>query len=100
MPGYARNGITATAANSGGWLVAWANSDHRLLARRVAEFDGELIDEPEIDLTAVPATNPRFPFVYPDDPSRPLLLRFAYVDDGRTATGGDLLCGNGTMIGP
>lgn len=43
VPGARRGAVQVTAANAGGWLVAWSEGT-RILARRVAAADGAPVD--------------------------------------------------------
>lgn len=100
-PEFSRGGATATAETDGGWVIAWidaAAGARRVLARRVSELDGALIDEAAFDLTHRPAGDA------PVGPSRPMLysaatqglLRYAYHDATRNSlVGADLLCAPG-----
>jgi hypothetical protein len=49
-PGFARNGKPAATEQTGGWVVAWAGKqagDNAIFARRIAEYDGQLLDKEE-----------------------------------------------------
>ncbi|MBN1656281.1 MAG: hypothetical protein JXA30_21105 [Deltaproteobacteria bacterium] len=68
-PGFERDGLTVTDINSGGWLVAWVglhNGTSAILARRVAELDGELVDADEVIVLnrEISAGEVRYPFLY------------------------------------
>ncbi len=91
--GYERNGETADESSSGGWVVAWTDWQQgvglQMLARRILELDGRLIEEDPIRLSAT-GDDPNHPALYHAGDG---LLGFVFHDGSNNSfvTGG-LLC--------
>nr|MBK7069190.1 hypothetical protein [Deltaproteobacteria bacterium] len=93
--GYAREGMTATEATDGGWVVTWpegAGGAQRVVGRRVLELDGKPLDEEPLVL-AEGVGGPVSQAVRAGAPAAG--GRLAYVVYGAGSgelTGGELLC--------
>ncbi|MCC6876505.1 MAG: putative metal-binding motif-containing protein [Sandaracinaceae bacterium] len=82
---------TGTAENDGGWIVAWAEGGTRVVARRVSEADGALLNDGELlVLHAADAVSMRErPALYVTDG----VVHYAYYDaTANQFWGGALTC--------
>ena len=83
------------SASRGGWYVAWPESgDSRVVARRVNEIDGDVLDDDELlvlgDGTGDAGASARAPFLYVADET----ARFAFYDSSsQLISSGDFTCG-------
>ena len=97
VEGQERGGSAVTAQSDGGWVVAWPDRTEaagRILAQRVAEHDGSLLDAAPIlvdqTLEGFTATDAQQPILYTQDD----VIRYVYFDaNNTTVVGGALACG-------
>lgn len=90
---------TGTSDNDGGYIVAWAdasnrdpgpNEDTRILARRISEADGRLLNDAEILVLNAPGDVRRLrPVLYTDEQDRVL---YSFLAAGEGFQGGALTC--------